>query len=384
MNIDIIASTKPGFKVDKHDLDIFCGHVGGVCYMPHSFQDLLMEDQIKTERRIDRTMGDKHHSVFEHGYISLYLEDIPKLMAMVLNNEKVFVTSEKSARYTKMQVSEKEQYLYDKWYEIILDKIAKKYTTDNKFFNKSRREKLAQENARYMISSMTKTSMVYTVSYRQLNYLCQMFNTEMKKEKSSYDLLKPYFSEFVKFVEDTGYLDTRLCDDGKNRELSLIKKIDRKELFGDVYSINYLGTTAQLGQAQRHRTIDYEIDLSQNKGVYVPKILSDNDQLVQDWIKDVDSVKDLMPQGLLFKINERSTLERFVMKMKERCCSFAQLEIDNQTRQSLKKYMENVQDDQRIYNYLEKYSHGSRCSFPDYKCSAPCGFDEGITGERLI
>ena len=73
-----------------------------------------------------------------------------------------------------------------------------------------------------------------------------------------------------------------------------------------------------------------------------------------------------------------------IMKMKERCCSFAQLEIDNQTRATLKKYMENVQDDERIYDQLEKYSHGSRCTFPDYKCSAHCGFPEGITGERLI
>lgn len=384
MEIQVIASTKPGFKVDKHDLDIFCGHVGGVCYMPHSFQDLIMEDQIKTEKRIARTMGDKHHSVFEHGYISLYLEGIPKLMAMVLNNEKVFVTSEKSARYTKMQTSEKEQFLYDKWYEIILDKIAKRYTTDNKFFNKSRREKLAQENARYMISSMTHTSMVYTVSYRQLNYLCQMFDNEIKNENSNYTILKPYFKNFIDFVKSAGYLDDRLCDDGKSRELSLISNISRKEMFGDVYCTNYLGTIAQLAQAHRHRTIDYEIDLSESKGVYVPKILLDNENLTQEWMKDMKEIESIMPQGLLYKITERSTMERFIMKMKERCCSFAQLEIDNQTRETFKKYMENVKDDHRIFNQLEKYSHGSRCAFPDYKCSAPCGFDEGVTGERLI
>ena len=133
MKIDIIASTNPGYVVDKKDLDDFCGKVAGVCYMPHSFNELLKEDETKTEKRVNRTMNDKHHSVFEHGYITLYLENIPKLMAMVLNNEKVFVTSEKSARYTEMKVSEREQLLYNKWKDIILEKIKQKYPQDNQF-----------------------------------------------------------------------------------------------------------------------------------------------------------------------------------------------------------------------------------------------------------
>lgn len=384
MYLNIIASTKPDQIVDKHDLDLFCGHIAGVCYMPSNFQDLLLEDQAKTEKRIARTMNDKHHSVFEHGYISLYIEGIPKLMSMVLNNEKVYVTSEKSARYTKMNVSEKEQYLYDKWFNLILDKIAKHYTIDNQFFNASRREKLAQENARYMISSLTPTSMVYTTSYRQLNYLCAMFANEINKNNSSYEILKPYFKEFIDFVNDLGFLDERLANDGKNRELSLISNIDRKEFFGDVYSTNYNGTIAQYAQAQRHRTINYEINLNNCKGVYIPKILQNDDELMESWVADIQSVEDIMPQGLLYKINERAMLENFIMKMKERCCSFAQLEIDNQTRETLKKYIKNTQDDKRIIETLTNYAKGSRCSFPDYKCSAPCGFKEGITGDRLI
>ena len=145
-----------------------------------------------------------------------------------------------------------------------------------------------------------------------------------------------------------------------------------------------MGTLAQLAQAQRHRTIDYEVDLSENKGVYVPKILLDNENLVNDWVQDMKSLEDLMPQGLLYKINERSTIEKFIMKMKERCCACAQKEIDDQTRETLKKYLKNTEDDARLYGQLEKYSHGARCTFPDYTCSSPCGFSEGITGERLI
>ena len=37
---------------------------------------------------------------------------------MILNNEKVYNTPEKSARYTVMQTSDEEQVLYDKWIDL--------------------------------------------------------------------------------------------------------------------------------------------------------------------------------------------------------------------------------------------------------------------------
>lgn len=384
MKIDIIASTNPGYVVDKKDLDDFCGKVAGVCYMPHSFNELLKEDETKTEKRVNRTMNDKHHSVFEHGYITLYLENIPKLMAMVLNNEKVFVTSEKSARYTEMKVSEREQLLYNKWKDIILEKIKQKYPQDNQFFNNSRREKLAQENARYMISDMTHTSMVYTLSYRQLNYLCAMFEKEINKENSNYKILTPYFKEFVDFANKSGYIDERLKEDGKNRELSLFSNEKRKEYFGDVYCTNYMGTIAQYGQAQRHRTINYEINFLSPRDVYIPEILLGDYSLILDWVDDITSVGDLRPQGFMYDINERGTVENLIMKAKERLCSFAQLEIDQQTRATIDKYANYVKGDAEMYNKIKQYTKGSRCTFPDYRCPNPCAFKDGVTGERLI
>ena len=43
----------------------------------------------------------------------------------MLNNEHEYNTSEKSARYTKMQPSEKEQLLYDKWV-LLFEKKSRK------------------------------------------------------------------------------------------------------------------------------------------------------------------------------------------------------------------------------------------------------------------
>ena len=36
------------------------------------------------------------------------------------------------------------------------------------------------------------------------------------------------------------------------------------------------------------------------------------------------------------------------------------------------------------YEELKSYTKGSRCTFSDYKCTAPCGFALGINETRLI
>ena len=66
------------------------------------------EDESKTKDRAEGNKENKHHSVFGHDYISLYFEGIPKIIAMMINNEKDYNTSEKSGRYTVMFGNEKE------------------------------------------------------------------------------------------------------------------------------------------------------------------------------------------------------------------------------------------------------------------------------------
>ena len=107
MNIEIITIT-------QGDAINLGGKLAGICYMPDNFEKLNNEDINKTVNRAKRTMESGHHSVFEHYYITLYLENIPKLFAMLLNNEKVYTTSEKSARYTKMELIGKQKQLYDR------------------------------------------------------------------------------------------------------------------------------------------------------------------------------------------------------------------------------------------------------------------------------
>ena len=384
MNFKVVASTKPFYQVDKTDLDNFCGKVGGVCYMPKTFDELVSEDNVKTIKRIEQTMGSGHHSVFEHGYITLNLENIPKLFAMVLNNEHVYVTSEKSARYTKMNPSPEEQKLYDKWVEIFKKKIREKYPESTGFMSDAKVQKLAQENARYLISVKTLTTMEHTISYRQLNYLCKWMQDELEKTNSPYAPIFDSFEQFIAFAKQNNLLDERLMDDGKFRSLSLFKiGKQHNEVFDTVYSTNYEASLAYLAQAQRHRTLFYEINKLDTGKYFTPKILRDDARLAVDWQEDIQSVAKNIPQGTLVEINERGLSEHFILKLKERLCTCAQLEINDKTKELLKKYIQETKDVE-LAKLLSQYNKGSRCTFPDFKCKAPCGFADGIKGERHI
>lgn len=194
MKISVIASTQENYLATKSEFDSLSGHSAGVCYMPNNFEELFGEPVEKTLKRCNRTKVDQHHSVFGHPHITLSLENIPKGLAMVLNNEGIYNTSEKSARYTKMILTPEEQQLYNKWLDIYKNLIKEEYQEKYpQFFTDLKIEKLAQEKARYLISVFTPTSMVYTVSYQQLNYLYKMIKNEINNENSNdfMNALKP-------------------------------------------------------------------------------------------------------------------------------------------------------------------------------------------------
>ena len=168
MEIKVIASTKVGYVMPKDEAVDFSGKSAGICYLPDTVETLFAEAPEKTQRRANGNIKSGHHSVFGHPTYNLCLEGIPKILAMILNNEKIYNTSEKSARYTHMEPSPQEKELYEKWIEIFKEQILTQYPK----FEDKRALKLAQENARYLISVFTPaTVMEYTVNFGQLNYI---------------------------------------------------------------------------------------------------------------------------------------------------------------------------------------------------------------------
>ena len=371
MEIKVIASTKVGYVMPKDEAVDFSGKSAGICYLPDTVETLFAEAPEKTQRRADGNIKSGHHSVFGPPTYNLCLEGIPKILAMILNNEKIYNTSEKSARYTHMEPSPQEKELYEKWIEIFKEQILIQYPK----FEDKRALKLAQENARYLISVFTPaTVMEYTVNFGQLNYIINWAKDYIKNaEENTFSIkLKETFKEFLAAMPDLEIegLDSR----NKNRNFSLFaQRKNRNEEFGENYSVTYLASFAQLAQAQRHRTLSYEITLLDEPKYYVPPIIAGTN-LEKEWLKDISSLKEFFPQGMLVQVNERGTIENFVLKCMERLCGFSQLEIMQETKNIMNKYLEATKDKPELYQYLLPYSRGARCTFPGWKCDSPCVF----------
>ena len=348
--------------------------------MPDNIDTLFSEPLEKTTKRANNTLISGHHSVFEHPTYNLSLEGIPKILAMVLNNEKLYCTSEKSARYTKMECTPEEEKLYEKWIEIFKNQIFLNYPN----FDEKRVQKLAQENARYLISVFTpSTVMEYTVNLRQLNYIINWAKDYIENDNNDdfSKKLKNVFKEFLKAMPDLEIpgLDSRI----KNRKFSLFSERDsRNEEFGENYSTNYLASFADLAQAHRHRTLIYEMKLLDKPQYFIPPIIKDT-KFEKEWIKDISSLEKNFPQGMLVQVNERGTIENFVLKCTERLCGFAQLEIMQQTHKTMQKYLKSVKTN---LNYITIYYHIQKVLviFPNWKCESPCMFGGKNAINRLI
>ncbi len=386
MKTSVIASTKVGYFLPKEEALDFSGKSAGICYLPDTIETLFNEPVEKTKKRVKLNIESGHHSVFCHPTYNLCFEGIPKILAMVLNNEKIYNTSEKSARYTQMTASPQEKELYEKWIEIFKKQIGIVYPN----FDPKRVQKLAQENARYLISVFTpSTIMEYTVNFGQLNYIINWakdFNRKLENNKNNNAFSLKLFKVFDEFLMSLPDLEIEGLDSSmKNRSFSLFAtRENRKEEFGENYCTTYLASFAELAQAQRHRTLSYEMSLLEKPQYYVPPIIQGTD-LEQEWIEDISSLEEFFPQGMLVKVNERGSIENFVLKCTERLCGCAQLEIMQQTQKTMKKYLDaTATEAPELYDYLLPYSRGARCTFPGWKCNAPCIFGRKNATNRLI
>lgn len=433
------------------DFNILSGKAAGVCYMPDDYLSEGIQNIDSAIKRADNTAKNGHISVFEHCYITMVLE-LNKALAMVLNSLGVYTTSEKSARYTKfIPQTDKELNLYNKWLDIIQRKILDEYPwiddealskklckimgvkytkvvyngsisqlKDDEWleeeFTKIKKDitlpsyKLAQENARYMISVFTPTVMEYTVSYRQLSNICDLFDTFLKShDKTEFsNRLKPYveklnneFKEILKLDEET----LTHFKSNKNQHLrfiesSTVSSLDplvvenitsKKESIGDSYTISYKGSLAMLAQAQRHRTIRYSMFLDKATEFYVPAIISKNG-LEKEWLEDLKEISDVFPQATLVRITEQGIFEDFALKCKERLCGRAQLEIMKQTIESLNKFVKNgfnlnCTNRLLLVNMLDRKNDMCavpRCCFSDYECNETCQWGGKQAFTRLV
>ena len=126
------------------------------------------------------------------------------------------------------------------------------------------------------------TTLIYTTSLRQINYIASWMERYIKENGESKDKFKSDLSSsmegFLSELDKLNILIPGLMTNDKNRSFSLFgSNLDKKkDYFGDVYSTNYKMSFAGLAQAQRHRTIDYQIEMLDKKEYFVPPIILDD------------------------------------------------------------------------------------------------------------
>ncbi len=375
---------------------LYQGQIGGICYNEDGLLASFCEQEDITSRRVNRTTSGEHQSVFEHVNIGLYLQNSPKFLNMILNNEHQYSTSERSLRYTTIKsdevLNEEMIRLYNKWNEIFFIKIKEKYgsiKTDKQIM------KLAQENSRYLMPVTIPTEMVHTIPLAQLNrvvnYMMDYKNNGIEGKKDNlHEQMLPHINKFIEELYRVNVIDERLLSNRKHRKLSIFGEnlLDNHKEFGEVYSTVYKGSFAQLAQAHRHRTIYYSMERDKNKEYFVPPIISDDPLLVSEWLDDTRLLIEkynCIPQSEKVIISEQGTFDNFVMKMKERLCSAAQLEVAMQTEETRDEYYNSlVEQAHHKKEEMKNYMNGARCTFKDYDCSQSCNFPEGIKLLRKI
>lgn len=391
MEIKVIASTHPGYQVEKRELDRFGGMAAGVCYMAHDFATLRQEDETKTFNRAQLTKTNGHHSVFDHTQITLYLHCIPRVLECILDNERYMVSSVKSGRYTLHPLPAAEQTLYDKWQAKFATLIRDRYQAQcPTFFTDNKIKKLAMENARYLTSCFTMVSMVHTLSYRQLNYLYGFVQNfiNVKTDSMFLQRLRPYLVDFLSQLDTTGYIDPELTRNGKSRQLSLFRDQTVNEYFGDVYATNFRCSFAVYMHLNRHRTLKYWLQTPPEPAAlefYVPEIIADNADLRAEWLKDLDQLRENYPQAMLVQVSELGNLDDFILKAIERKCSAVMLETTRVVNGVLGKYQSALAAvGHPAAATLANMQKGARCTFPDYQCPHPCGFAAAINESRQV
>lgn len=357
----------------EESLKNLSGFSANVCYS-NGYDESSIDGRVANVEanipRFDRVIGTGHHSISDHPMVTVYLGGISKMIAMILNSFGFYATSERSARYTDVSknASEVESALYNEWKDILSNKIEEKYP----FIDATRRTKLAMENARYFISVLNpSTSMVYTTSHRQWSYIAQWFKKFADENKySEVYFLKKLSEEMIELHDAIieNKIGTYEIGDMKNRKIGFLARqtnhpiLNSRESYGYNYHVKYDCSFACLAQAQRHRTLRYVMDFDPDniKGVYIPDIIKDDEELSVRWVEDMSYVSDLVPQGLLVTVHEEGNISDLDLKCRERLCGRAQLEIAKLTARTVEHILENTDDDLVKHYLTSMYTDNGR------------------------
>lgn len=408
-------------EILQKDLQIFSGKAAGICYMPDDYLSNNIHDEVKALSRSKFNAKSGHLSVYEHAHVSFVIE-CSKAVAMVLNSTKLYATSEKSARYTFMKAeTELENKMYDKW-KGIFTKIIDVYY--DRILDSKDIEKLAMENARYMISVFTGTTMEFTVPFARAILLCEWLDrfagylVETSSMDNSYDIypagyrlmneiyykrLSKEIAELANQFREVLGIDKEkpLLEENKGQGISFLSDInamrtkesikttcpsvensDKKNYYGDVYVSNYKASFASVAQLQRHRTLDVSIKIDPAVTCYIPDIIKST-PYETEWLEDFETLihNGICPQSTIVSVTETGRFEDFNLKCKERLCTRAQYETMRIVQYQVEEFAAFAANlsplNRLVLRSMIDENTGlvkNRCNFNGYRCKEPCKF----------
>lgn len=475
MKCTVIGVTSEVEGISEEQLEglkIFSGKNAGICYQREGYFGTSVSDPAKAKDRFPKIAGTNHHSIADHVRVEVLFEGISKMLAIVLNSLQDYSTSEKSGRFTVMTGnSERECELYDKWKDIYESRVLKYYPDFNDSFltkklsdklkelfgeeteipairnnelaevnsfeiisifddikksNELPSKKIAQENARYVLSVFTRsTTMGYSTSLRQWNYIYDWCVRYMKAYTYDTSLGLLYYGTDVK----ASYFEKELYDDfeslslyikenlyvpelrdSKNRcfefltnlsgdsshPMSMYDIVEPNPIDGSLareskddklditYQVSYPASFVHIAQAERHRTLKYFMRFNPLAGshlYFIPPLITEDSDLVNEWLDDLQSVADLIPQATMINVIETGHISDFILKCEERCCGRAQLEIMTQTETTAMRFIEHCKNhytSEVLQTYVDKITNYKGCVATKCmmlgSCKEPCRY----------
>ena len=417
LSLNIVALSKfdPKDILDHKDiLNLWniAGYSAGICYMP---EDYFTSEKCTTENNIKRfrkCVDDGHQSVADHAWIEIKLTGASKALAMWLNSLKFYVTSEKSGRYTVMDVDNNE--LYTEW-----RKRAEEYFhfRDQNISDASLK-KMAQENARMMLDiNAPMTTMAYSATLRQWNIIHDWcLNIRRHWERSYKSIILPVFytklanelEHLAECIEKLGVLVDGLVDIKHCFPSGIMPPIPDNEvafhnnfvlengklqlsIHDDVMCVKYYATPAMLAQLQRHRRLSVKMDFTTSHLAHIPTPLhtvgDDLDaDIALDWNTDISKLlhQGVIPIGVGVPFTCTGSLADVFTVLVERCCGCAQQEIREFAcliRDTFCEQYETIASEldydtrllwSPIVNKYRKGTKLTRCSI--CKCNNPCNW----------
>lgn len=231
----------------------------------------------------------------------------------------------------------------------------------------------SQENARYILGIFTKsTTFGYTTTLAQWNYIydwCQRYIMQFEKSSIAANGLIRYLKDGT--IRPATFFETQMYDDlqelytylrenlyienlrdHKKRGFDMLVDIfdenhfmkdynhEKDENIRFAYTTDYDTSLIVLSHLHRHKTLKYYMNLDvEHAGFYVPVFIQGT-ELEDEWLKDMESVRDLIPQGMLVHIIETGTLDNFALKTSERFCGCAMLETMLNVKSVGEKFVE--------------------------------------------